>query len=238
MLILKQLRRKKNVSQTDLAKGIGVSLRTIQLYEKKDANIPIKNLTKIAEFFELSIGELYSREGVRESLGTYDKLDLLTPKAHNRIIKLAPGRYLVSTPLIISKQQDEYISRFDNPKFLSELPHMDMFIEQVSVGRYVAFEITNNSMDNGGKSSIPDKSVVLGKLVAINKIQTMLRDYPDVAWILIHRNGIMCKKIVSYSKKEKTIRCNSLNSSPEYSDFEIHVDHINQLFMVIKKQVD
>ncbi len=62
MYAIKQLRRKKNLSQSDLAKEIGVSLRTIQLYEKKNANIPIKNLTRIAAYFDLSIAELYLQE--------------------------------------------------------------------------------------------------------------------------------------------------------------------------------
>ena len=45
-----------------MGEEIGVSLRTIQLYERKDANIPIKNLTKIAEYFGLTIAELYMHE--------------------------------------------------------------------------------------------------------------------------------------------------------------------------------
>lgn len=237
MFILKQLRRKKNINQIDLAKAINVSLRTIQLYEKKDANIPIKNLTKIAQYFEMSIAELYAKEGVNEVGAYYDERDIAYKKGHS-INKLNPGKYLITVPLTVVKQQEKYLREYGNQLFIDTLPQMGFVIDQVSVGHYMAFEITNASMYDGTIESVPDKSIVLGKLIPVNKLSSILRSMPEGIWIIVHKDSIMCKKITAYDKKDKSITCHSLNSSPEYSDFEIKIDTIEQLFRVIKKQVD
>lgn len=237
MFILKRLRQKKNISQSKLAKEIGVSLRTIQLYERQDANIPLKNLKKIAEYFELGVRDLYLNERVGEPSGNYESQGSLGNR-ENSIKKVAPGKYLIKAPLVISSVQEDYIGYFDDLVFLQKLPSMDMFVEQVSVARYVAFEMANSSMDDGSKDSIPNKAILLGKLIAVNRVWGIWKEKPQTLWVVVHKGGIMCKKIVSYNKKENRIVCSSLSRSPEYSDFGIGLDDVLQIFMVIKKQVD
>lgn len=237
MFILKQLRRKKRISQTDLAQAIEVSLRTIQLYEKKDANIPIKNLTKIAQYFDLSIAELYSHERVSELGAKYEDLGSREKKEHI-ISKLAPGKYLISVPLIIGSQYRKYINQHDDKLFIGLLPKIGFVIDQVSTGKYRAFEISNDSMDDGTTEGIPNKSVVLGKLTPVNKLMSIVRDNPKTLWIINHDESVMCKKITAFDKKNKTVRCHSLNNSPEYSDFKININEVKHFYRVIKRQVE
>jgi len=236
MFILKQLRRKKNISQTNLAHAIGVSLRTIQLYEKKDANIPIKNLTKIAQYFDLSIGQLYSQE-VNESDIVYNKQNILSEKGHI-IRKLAPGKYLLSAPLITIREQGEYIRKYDDQVFINTLVRTSFVIDQVSVARYMTFEISNNSMNNGCLEGMPQKTIVLGKHVRKRELAPRVKDKHYPFWIIVYKDSIMCKEIIKYNKKKGTITCHSLNNSPEYPDFEINLDDVKQFFAIIKKQVD
>ena len=236
MFILKQLRRKKNISQSKLAGVIGVSLRTIQLYEKKDANIPIKNLTKIAQYFDLSIAELYSHERVNELGAKYESKPKLVRKGHT-ITKLAPGKYLVSAPLLMAMHHRKYIDGFDDDVFIATLPKISYIIDQVSVGKYMAFEIANDSMDDGTIGGLPNKSVVLGKLVPTSKLAATVRDDPRALWLIIHLESVMCKKITAFDKKNNTLTCHSLNNSPEYSEFELKIDEVKEFYKVIKRQV-
>lgn len=236
MLILKQLRSKKNISQMDLAEAIGVSLRTIQLYERKKANIPIKNLTKIAVFFGVSIAELYSQEGVEESRGIYEER-ITNDKNGQRIAKLAPGKYLVTVPLVISKHQNGFIAEHNNASFLKGLPSIGFVVDQVAMAHYVAFEILNGSMDDGTRNGLPCNSIVLGKLIAHGKVYGMIKDNPTMLWIVVHKTGIMCKQFVSYEKRTRTIVCHNLLFSPEYADFEIRMDDVFQFFSILKRQV-
>lgn len=235
MLIIKHLRRKKNMSQTDLANAIDVSLRTIQLYEKKNANIPIKNLTKIAQHFEMGIDQLFARE-VNESDINYRKSNRLKKKGH-RISKLAPGKYLVEAPLIITKRQMEYIEKQGSDEFLNTLLRVGFVVEQVSVSDYLAFEISNSSMDNGLVTGIPAKAVVLGKQTSKMEVAKRTNE-SNINWVIVHEDSVMCKKIAAYDKKNEVITCHSLNKSPEFPDFELKVDDIKAFFRIIKKQVD
>jgi transcriptional regulator with XRE-family HTH domain len=236
MLIIKQLRRKKNVSQTNLANAIGVSLRTIQLYEKKDANIPIKNLTRIAQYFDMSIGQLYSQE-VNESDGVYDKQIVTSKKGHS-ITKLAPGKYLLSAPLITKKEEKRYSNNHDSLIFLDKLVKVGFVVEQVSVARYIAFEISNDTMDNGKLNGLPEGTIVLGKQVSKKDFKTKVGETESQTWILVYKTGVMCKEIIDYNRKEGTITCHGLNGSPEYPDFEIAFDQVRQFFTILKRQVD
>ncbi|WP_282160109.1 helix-turn-helix transcriptional regulator [Ulvibacterium marinum] len=235
MFILKQLRRKKNINQTDLAKAIGVSLRTIQLYEKKDANIPIKNLTKIAQYFDVTIAELYSHENVNEKGAAYDTPE--TVEKGHIITKLAPGKYLIYAPLLLTEQYGKFSKQYAKKVFVQTLPRIGFVLDRVSVAHYMAFEISNNSMDDGSLNSIPFKSVVLGKLVQLDKIQGYMQGNPNGASILVYKGNVMCKVISDYNKKTKTVVCKSLNDSPEYSDFEIKVGEIDQLYAILGKQI-
>jgi transcriptional regulator with XRE-family HTH domain len=55
MFNIKELRLKKGVGQTELANYVGVSLRTIQHWEKGTKNITIFRLEKINSFFGLNM---------------------------------------------------------------------------------------------------------------------------------------------------------------------------------------
>lgn len=243
MLVLKQLRREKKIIQEDLAEAIGVSLRTIQNYEKKDADIPNKNLTKLAEYFEMTKAQLHA---VNELGLGYDLDDRLLKKNHvitkleksHSITKLEPGKYLVEVPLVIVREQGEYSQKYNDETFMGTLPHIGFVIDQVSVTRYMAFEIANNSMYNGTAESIPAKTIVLGKQTSKTEMVRKVKTDPHRYWMILHRNAMMCKQITKYDKTTKGLTCHSLNDSPEYSDFEIHLEDVKQFFMIIKKQVD
>ncbi len=236
MFILKQLRRKKSISQTNLAKAIGVSLRTIQLYERKGANIPIKNLTKIAQYFEMSIAELYMHE-VNETDGKYDGKPKFSSKGQ-QLKQVGQSKYLISVPLVSNEQQRAYCENLKNTDYVSGLSHIGFVIEEVEDNHYAAFEITNNSMDNGKIGGIPNKAIVLGKLVPAKKFPSEWSSRPKRPWILVTLEGIMCKSIADYDKENAKLKCHNLNPSPEYTDFELSMETLEQLFLVVKKQLN
>ncbi len=233
MFILKQLRRKKNINQTDLAVAIGVSLRTIQLYEKKDANIPIKRLTKIAQYFEMTLSELYKLE-LEESEGLYDVNG--ATGGNTELKALANGKYLTTVPLITEDTQSTYIANFENDDFVLKRPRISFLLAYRVEEECVAFEIGNKAMDNGNMDGIPLNSVVLGRLVPKSDLAKLVGK--QRIFIIVYKGGILCKEIVKINDEEDTISCHSFNTSPEYADFTIPMKDIGQLFAVVKKQVN
>ncbi|TAI47479.1 helix-turn-helix domain-containing protein [Flagellimonas allohymeniacidonis] len=234
MYIIKQLRRKKNISQTDLGKEIGVSLRTIQLYEKKDANIPIKNLSKIAAFFDMTIAELYMQE-VNESEGTYAKQK---PFSHfgNICYTLDHGKFLVRAPLYFLEDQKEYAEKLADNSQKDRKISAGFVVDSLEDGNHKAFEIAGDSMDDGSIEAIPNKAIVLGLKYNKNKLVRQEDIKKSDAWILVLKNRIICKSITGIDATKTKIQCHNLNTSPEYTDFEIALDDLQEIYLVIKRQ--
>lgn len=233
MEIIKQLRRKSGINQSDLASAIGVSLRTVQLYEKKDANIPIKNLSKIADFFELSIGELYLQE-VNEGDAYYAKRQPFV-KGNSFGYRLDNGKVLLKVPLLPTELQHHFLINDDQDDFLKRLARMDFLVQFPEDTFYMAFEITGNAMDNGTSSSIPNGALVLGKKVDKFKLHSD-KGFANKAFIFICANRIICKLITDILMDTETIVCHNLNPSPEFKDFEILFSEVSDVYEVIKKQ--
>lgn len=55
---IKQLRIEQNLSQAEVAKAIGVNLRTYQRWESGDANIRQRNANELAKYFKVPLGYL------------------------------------------------------------------------------------------------------------------------------------------------------------------------------------
>lgn len=235
MYILKQLRRKKNISQTDLAREIGVSLRTIQLYERKDANIPIKNLTKIAEYFEMTIAELYLHE-VNDIGENYIRKQPFT-KHGSIFYPLDHGKYLIMAPLVLMEHYDGYIENIKEQYDKNHPFQAGFVIDFLEDEIYTAFEITGDSMDNDSVHAIPNKAIVLGLEIhkkAFTKGDTTLWNKP---YVLVCEDRIICKQITGFNREHETLHCHNLNSSPEYQDFELPLDEVLQVFRIVKKQL-
>lgn len=234
MHIIKQLRRKKNISQTVLGKEIGVSLRTIQLYEKKDANIPIKNLSKIAAFFDMTIAELYMHE-LSDSEGTYAKPK---PFSHfgNICYTLEHGKFLVRTPLYFLEDQKEYAEQLTGNSPKERKITAGFVVDSLEDGNYKAFEIAGDSMDDGSIGAIPNKAIVLALQYDKKKLMRPEEIKKNNAWILVLKNRIICKSITGMDPSKTKISCHNRNESPEYTDFEIDLNEVQEVYLVIKKQ--
>jgi len=235
MFVLKQLRRKKKINQTDLAHAVGVSLRTIQLYEKKNANIPIKNLTKIADYFGVSIAELYSHE-VNEDQDIYHLNPGTSPHLFSTK-KISTKKWIVNVPLISSENRVEYCNKIEDGELPENLPNLSFVVENIEAAKYLAFEIAGNSMQNGTAESIPNEAIVLGREILLEELE-LHGKITNLIAVLIYKENILCKEITNYDSKNERITCHSLNTSPEYADFEIPVSEIKQFFEVIKKQTN
>lgn len=234
MEIIKQLRRKNGLNQSDLASAIGVSLRTVQLYEKKDANIPIKNLNKIADFFEMSIGELYLNE-INEVGAQYATKQPLV-NGLSTGYRLDNGKVLLKVPLVLAKSGEEFVERYDDEGFVKKLLRVDFYIPVLEDAPYMAFEITGDAMDDGTSHSIPNGALALGRKMDKFKLDAK-KKLTNKAFVIICSDRIICKSVTAILEDRKTIMCHNLNPSPEFKDFEIPLDDIKELYEVVRKQV-
>lgn len=61
-MILKELRKKKGVSQEDAAKALGITLRTYQNYEYGQREPNIRMILKLSDYFDVTTDYLLGRE--------------------------------------------------------------------------------------------------------------------------------------------------------------------------------
>ncbi|GMN07765.1 hypothetical protein MTsPCn5_31540 [Croceitalea sp. MTPC5] len=236
MHIIKELRRKNGINQSDLASAIGVSLRTIQLYEKKDANIPIKNLTKIADFFDSTIAELYLQE-VNEEDGIYTHKRVFS--THGNICHvLKNGKFLIEAPLLLADSHDTFLESVTNEKALERPVKCTFLIDYFDDGGYMAFEVIGDSMNDGSVHSIPNNALVLGVKIDKGNIfsDAEMSGFLNKAFVIVGQNRIICKQITGFNAKNQSLTCSSLNDSPEYRDFEIPLVDVVSIFRVVKRQ--
>ncbi|WP_262510371.1 helix-turn-helix transcriptional regulator [Muricauda aurantiaca] len=234
MYAIKQLRRKKNMSQSDLAKEIGVSLRTIQLYEKRDANIPIKNLSRIAAYFDLSIAELYLQE-VNESQASYSKRKPFT-KRGSVFYPLDHGKFSVMLPLVLMEYQKDYIEFLTSDIKEEKIFQTGFIIDFIPEETLRAFEVKGDSMNDKSIEGIPNKAFVLGMELQKNMLSNAHSTIWNKAYMLVCKDRIICKWLTGFNPEKNTVYCQNLNKSPEYQDFELALDDILKTFVIIKKQ--
>lgn len=156
----------------------------------------------------------------------------------NEYKELREGLYKVTVPLIPVNAYARYLTDFQEQDVLDEMETVEFVVDQVGKGKYVAFEIKGDSMDDNTSRSIPDRSLVLARELKRDHWQNKLHLTRFPFWIIVHPNGILCKEIIEHKTGEGKIRCHSLNPSPEYQDFELSLDEVKQLFNVVKIQKD
>lgn len=107
-------------------------------------------------------------------------------------------------------------------------------VEEVHQGAYTAFRINGDSMDDGSRQSFERGDVVLVRELARDKWLPRLHFKRWPFWVVVFGNNVRIKQIIDQDELGN-ITLHSLNPSPEYCDFTLHLDEIQRLFNVIKK---
>lgn len=56
---LKELRARKNITQEEMARNLGISVQTYNAWEKDVSNVSISKVQAIADFHGVTIGEIF-----------------------------------------------------------------------------------------------------------------------------------------------------------------------------------
>lgn len=59
---LKKIRKEKNLTQSDVAKALDITIRQYQRYESGEQTTTLENLIVLADFFDVSLDYLVGRE--------------------------------------------------------------------------------------------------------------------------------------------------------------------------------
>lgn len=94
---LKEIRQEKNLSQTDIAKALGVTRQAISLYEKGNRELKLETWQKLADYFNVPVDYLLGISKDRSTL-TIDDLNPEEQEAYERITDMLSQEYPQTRP--------------------------------------------------------------------------------------------------------------------------------------------
>lgn len=184
-------------------------------------------------------GEMFKSAATRETL-RYNSESEQEPYFINtsgvKYYEMPNGRFRMRVPMIPVKAYAKYVDEYRDAEFINHLEEVEFIVDKIGLGRYYAFEIKGDSMDDGSKRSICDKDVVLARELPKDYWRNKLHNDEYPFWIVTLSGTIVCKQIVEQDIEKGEIVCHSLNSSPEYADFRVCLDDVHQLCNIVAKQ--
>jgi len=118
------LREEKGITQSKLAKELGVDYRTISQYENGERPLSIKTLEKYADYFGVSTDFLLGRIDVSIPEPDMQSLHLATGLTDNALHNL--------NMLLIARQSDIASMIISNPRFLYAIGSMELTLNNTA----------------------------------------------------------------------------------------------------------
>lgn len=230
--------KKKGLSQKRFEESVGLSNGYVNNISK---GIGAEKLQRILYAFpDLNQTWLLTGEGpmlntVEVSPVAQDEpKELYTTNSHGIRFYGTDGHLSMSVPLVpclaLGSPPDEYDALYKeyNDDAVS-FP-----VDSVYHGRYLAFKVEGDSMDDGSRRSFQAGDIVLVRELDRDDWMPRLRYDRWPFWVVCFGNSVRIKEIVN--QEGDTITLHSLNPSPEFTDFKLRLSDIRRLFNVIQVQ--
>jgi hypothetical protein len=163
------------------------------------------------------------------------ELEFIENSNSNSFSKLENGQYLMTMPLADYDIQAGFLDVYQDIEQLKELGKHSIIVDKPVKGRYIAFRVKGDSMDSGRTHAITERSIVTTRELGRQNWNSKLRfkDFP--LWVIYTTQSKMplLKQIIDHDVEKATIKCHSLNESPEYVDFDLSLNDVQALFYVI-----
>lgn len=229
----------RGVSAYEIAKNTGISESTLsRILSGKTKKPNARTIASIENYLASNYGSNASTE-----LKVNESREIFNTKSGNTIEELSNGKFLLTVPLVPYKAHATYISEFADAEYIQDLTKVSFIVDRIPRGKYQAFEIINDSMNDAtlersaSREAILSGDIVLGRELGKQHWTSKLNTNGYPFWIIVTHHNIICKEIINHNVEKGIITCHSLNSSPEFQDFDLRLDECHQLFNIIKKQV-
>lgn len=223
---LKLLRKRRNLTQDDVAQAIGLKRPTYSGYENGIAEPDYSTLMQISRFYNLAIDTILRID--LASLSEYQLSEL--DRGFDVFVRGSNLRVLASTvntrnedniELVPEKAKAGYATGFADPEYISELPRFQLpFLSAKK--KYRTFQLNGDSM-----LPIPHGAWVTGEFV---------QDWDNIIngqgyIIFTIDDGIVFKIAEKLPDAPGTLRLHSLN--PLYDPFDVHVSAIREIWKFV-----
>ena len=218
---IKFLRKKKSLTQEELAERLMISRSKLAGYEL-NITPPLDTLVRIAEYFSISLDIL-----IKENLGSYTEYKLRELLETDQFLRGRKLRILATTvdeqgreliEVVSQRAKASYLAGFSDPEFISELPRFSLpFLPMDKKHR--VFQVDGDSM-----LPIPDGAWIVCEYV---EDWTAIKDGERYV-IVTEQDGVTFK--IAYNKikaEQKLLLC---SANPIYSPFEVEASQIREVW--------
>lgn len=156
-------------------------------------------------------------------------------------IDMGNGQYTMLVPLVDEYAYGSFPAGFKDPEYVEDLKKISITVDKQHRGKYFAFEIIGDSMENyeskeSAKKSIAEGSIVVGREIQRSHWKSRLHYHNWAAFVVIHKEyGIACKTILNQDVEDGVIHLGSFNSDKtKHKDFAWSLDDIQAIFNVVR----
>lgn len=202
---IRKRRKILKMTQTELSKRLGVSLKTIQNYEAGEVIPDSKK--------ELLRTVLYENINKNEAVAIED-----------------PN--VIMIPLVSQYAYAGYLCGYADPEYIDSLPKIAVTINKEGKGNYMMFEVRGDSMEEDSRDGIYEGDRLYCREINKDlwKFKLHLKQWD---FVIVHKTeGILVKRIIDHNVNTGEITIHSLN--PYYEDRILNLEDIAQLFNVIE----
>ncbi|WP_026950432.1 XRE family transcriptional regulator [Algoriphagus mannitolivorans] len=218
---IKFLRKKKSLTQEELAERLMISRSKLAGYEL-NITPPLDTLVRIAEYFSISLDIL-----IKENLGSYTEYKLRELLETDQFLRGRKLRILATTvdeqgreliEVVSQRAKASYLAGFSDPEFISELPRFSLpFLPMDKKHR--VFQVDGDSM-----LPIPDGAWIVCEYV---EDWTAIKDGERYV-IVTEQDGVTFK--IAYNKIKADQKLLLCSANPIYSPFEVEASQIREVW--------
>lgn len=233
----------KGVSAYKLSKDLSLQQSTLSNYKSGKITPKKATINLIASFFKVNPQWLEYGDGDMNVLSidndtvTNDvfELEFSENNNSNSFMKLENGQFLMTMPLAEFNIQAGLLDHYQDIEFMKGLNKHSIIVDQPVKGRYMAFRVKGDSMDDGTNNAIVPNSIVSTRELQRQHWTSSLRIKDFEYWVIYTTESKfpLLKQIVAHNVQEGIITCHSLNDGPEYKDFELSLNDVQALFYVV-----
>jgi transcriptional regulator with XRE-family HTH domain len=223
---LKFLRKRRKLTQQELAETLNTKRSSINNYENGTTVPPMNVLVGLSDLFHLSIDTLVriNLSGLRESQMYVIEhgSDVFVKGNEVRVLATTvDSRNKENIEIVSIKAKAGYTTGYFDPEFISALPNFQLPI-LTKERKYRAFQISGDSM-----LPIRDKSWVVGEYV--QDLNSIKDDHPYI--VLTLNEGIVFKKVRNELKERGSLKMVSLNT--EYIPYDLTISEIREVWKFV-----
>lgn len=148
-------------------------------------------------------------------------------------VLLEENEYVVMMiPLVNKYAYAGYQAGFGDDEYIESLPRVPMMANKEHKGKYFAFEVKGDSMDNGLAGSYQEGMILHARELPKPHWKDKLHIHKWKNWVIVTKaDGILFKQIINHDRGSGIITLHSLNE--EYKDFEMNLENVAQLLNVV-----